>query len=125
MLDLYGAANVPDNNHVIHSSQYRKWLSISRNSIKGSNLTQKLDHLKMYYFAKYTKYFLSVFKNLVMELVVPSLMFVVMIIIIIFSSTPILAQQQGSTCNACNCEFNINSLTQLIESITAESVGKL
>ena len=81
----------------------------------------------MYYFAKYTKYLLSVFKNFAMELMVPSLMFVTMIIIILFSSTPALAQQQGSTstCNACNCEFNVDSLTQLIESITAESVGKL
>ena len=60
-----------------------------------------------------------------MELAVPSLMFVTMIIII-FSSTPVLAQQQGSTCNACNCQFNnIDMLTQLIESVAAESEGKL
>ena len=72
------------------------------------------------------KYFLSVFKNSAMELVVPSLMFVTMIIIIIFSSTLVLAQQQGSTCNACNCKINnIDILTQLIESITAEPVGML
>ena len=59
-----------------------------------------------------------------MELAVPSLMFVTMIVII-FSSIPVLAQQQGSTCNAYNYQFNIDILTQLIESITAESVGKL
>ena len=91
----------------------------------GNNgLLQKVQNLRpLYYFAKY---FLSVFKDSAMELVVPSLMFVTMIIII-FSSTPILAQQQGSTCSAgaCNCQFNVDGLTQLIESITAESVGKL
>ena len=72
------------------------------------------------------KHFLSVFKNSAMELAVPSLMFVTMIIIIIFSSTLVLAQQPGSTCNACNCQFNnMDVLTQLFESIIAESVGKL
>ena len=62
-----------------------------------------------------------------MELVVSSLMFVTMIIIILFSSTPVLAQKQGSTCDAgiCNYQFNVDGLTQLIESITAESIDKL
>ena len=51
----------------------------------------------------------------------------VTVIIILFSST-VLAQQQGSTCNACNCQFNnIKFATQLIESaiVTAKSMGKL
>ena len=107
----------------LYSSQYRKWAGLGNNinSTKGSSKVRPL-----VLFAKYMKYFLSVFKNSAMELVVPSLMFVVMIIIILFSSTPVLAQQQGSTCNACNCKINnVDILTQLIESIKAEPVGKL
>ena len=57
-----------------------------------------------------------------MNKAVPSLMFVTMIII----SSTVTAQQQGNTCNACNCQFsNIKIFTQLIESAIAESVGKL
>jgi hypothetical protein len=49
----------------------------------------------------------------------------VVTVIFLFSSTVnIYAQQQGSTCNACSCQFkNVEVLTQLIESTTGESVS--
>lgn len=65
----------------------------------------------------------SISSIIIMESVVPSLMFATVIIILFSSSAH--GQQQGNTCNACNCQFNnVEVLTQLIKSVTAESVGK-